>query len=128
MARTLSDDVFNFIVSHIHSVEELEVLLILQGEPTRSWTAHEVDERIRSHPGSIAQRLAGLSTIGLLEASGDRYRFSPNTPELAATAAALLAAYRSRRIEVIETIFTKPKRELVSFSNAFKLKGGKGNG
>jgi hypothetical protein len=56
-----------------------------------------------------------------LEPDG-RYRLAPKTPELAEFVSELAAAYRERRVAVIETIHGKSTDTIQDFANAFKLR------
>lgn len=112
----------DFITRHIESVEELEVLLLLHEAHDRSWTATEINDRLRSQESSIAKWLEALVGLGLARQGGSRYRFAPASEELAREASALAEAYRERRIKVIELIFSKPNESLLDFVRAFHLR------
>mgnify|MGYP001562281163 CR=1 FL=1 len=104
------------------SVEELEVLLILHEANDRSWTALEINERLRSQESSIAKWLDALVALGLAQQGDGRYRYAPASAKLARDTSALAEAYRERRIKVIELIFAKPSESLRDFVRAFKLR------
>jgi hypothetical protein len=122
----LPESVRRFLASYIKSVEQLEILMVLSEAPDRWWLAEDVFQRIQSSRGSVAERLAHLKSQGFLAArQGDDgqvlHRFRPVTLELGAAAAEAMTAYRTRRVKVIEAIFTPAVDQLQSFANAFKF-------
>jgi hypothetical protein len=112
----------DFISRHIVSLEELEILLILQEGKEREWTAAEINERLRSQELSIGKWLEALVSLGLAAKTGGRFRFAPASEDLASQVAGLGDAYRERRIKVIELIFSKPNENLLNFVRAFDLR------
>ncbi|MBA3533923.1 MAG: hypothetical protein H0T73_18545 [Ardenticatenales bacterium] len=126
---TVPENVSAFVIEHIHSVEHLEILLLLQKSPEKVWNATEVSQALSFHPASTATRLAELHTYGLLEVkdqekttSPPRYCFSPKTAALAAAVTSLAEVYKHRPVAVITLIYSKPQDHIRSFSDAFKLK------
>jgi hypothetical protein len=125
MADPFPEDVKRFVVEHIDSVEQLEVLLLLRADPSREWDAAAVSHALCTSPESVAKRLAGLRTRGLLaggEGDGGRYRYGPATAEHDRLAGALAEAYRERRVAVITLIYSKPADQVQAFADAFKLR------
>jgi hypothetical protein len=119
----LPPDVRDFITRHIVSVEELEILLLLQEGKERDWSPAEINARLRSQEVSIRKWLDALAALQLARRTvGGRYQFAPATDRLARDAMALADAYRERRIKVIELIFSKPTEKLLEFVRAFELR------
>jgi hypothetical protein len=112
----------DFIIRHIVSVEELEVLLLLHEGKDRDWSPAEINDRLRSQESSIGKWLEALVSLGLAERASGRYRFAPASEELRRETAAIADAYRERRIKVIELIFSKPSENLLDFIRAFELR------
>ena len=126
MSRGLPDPVRRLITEHIHSVEQLEVLLLLHRTPDRDWSAEEASAHIHTQTHSVAGRLAELHAQGFLDREDRdgtlRYRFSARSGR-AADVAALGDCYARRRVTVISTIFSAPSENIRSFSDAFRLRG-----
>jgi hypothetical protein len=119
----LPPDVRDFITRHIVSVEELEILLLLQEGKERDWSPAEINARLRSQEVSIRKWLDALAALQLARRTvGGRYQFAPASDRLATDAMALADAYRERRIKVIELIFSKPTEKLLEFVRAFELR------
>ena len=123
MAEQLPSTVRQFLARYIRSVEQLEVLLLLQDQPNRSWSAGDVYSVIRSSEGSIAGRLEAFAKEGFLTHEHDgRYRFSPQNTDLRSAVEQTASAYKTWRIRVVEAIFAPPSDPVQSFADAFKLR------
>ena len=123
MAEQLPSTVREFLARYIRSVEQLEVLLLVQDQPNRSWSAGDVYSVIRSSEGSIAARLEAFAKEGFLAHENDgRYRYAPQNTDLRAAVEQTAAAYKTWRIRVVEAIFTPPSDPVQSFADAFKLR------
>jgi len=119
----IPEDVRRFLLQCIDSVEQLEVLLHLYRTPEQSWSSDAIALALYSNPASIARRLAGLYSHGLLTlTSSSAYRYQPKTAELDATVSQLAESYRQRRVAVISIIASKPMENVRAFSEAFRLR------
>jgi len=127
MNSGLSHELQAFICQHIHSVEQLEVLLLLKRSDAREWTADEVTREMASHRHAVESRLLDLSARGFLksrtEGSELFYSYDQSSP-LERLVEGLAAAYAERRVTVITAIFAEPKDSLRHFADAFKLRKG----
>lgn len=124
-AEGLPNDVRKFISSFIFSVEQIEALLLLKGDPSLELTPEEVAKRLYTTPESATARLADLHRSGLLsEIRSDalRYRFEPRTEQLRAGTEALAEAYAKRKVAVINEIFAAPSGDVQSFADAFRFR------
>lgn len=117
----LSPEVRLFIREHIHSVEQLEVLLLLRATG-REWTALAVSQEIRTERSSAEARLKDLESRGFLTRSGEGYAYKPKTEELGQKVSALASAYAERRYTVINQIFSNPVDRIRTFAEAFELR------
>jgi hypothetical protein len=122
-----SPEVARFIAEHIDSAEQLEILLLLQRDPDKQWTALDVSQAIYTVPASATMRLESLVAGGFVVSTGGadpRYRYSPGTEQLRAQVEMLAAAYRADRVSVIKLIFSRPPDPVQSFADAFRLRKG----
>lgn len=125
MANTLSIEVEQFLLKYIESVEQLEVLLLLNAHPDRPWTIQEVNDQIKSSEESVSKRLQTLAHQGLITAlNADKTVFQIQTakPEINQTVSALDACYKERRLKVLECVFSKPMSSLRVFADSFKIR------
>jgi hypothetical protein len=121
----ISEGLQRFVAQHIHSVEQLEVLLLLRKSPEREWTAGEVSRALSSHPHSVETRMLDLRARGLVASrEGDRefvFRYAPEAG-LDALVDELARAYGERRTSVINLIFSKPIDSVRTLAEAFRLR------
>lgn len=125
--ESLSKELLEFIVLCIDSVELIEELLLLHANPEQTWALSQLDAHIRSSAASIELRLSRLIQLGLvskLDEEPVRFKYAPINEQIAKIGSELVSVYQTRRVEVIELIYTKPMKEIISFSSAFILKGG----
>jgi hypothetical protein len=116
-----------FIANNLDSVEMLDVLLLVRRHRDRAWIPEQVSERLYTTPRSAANRLEALAACGLVTVKEDgahaAYTYSPRSGELERVAADLEQAYSTRRITVINLIFSKPSAHLRTFADAFRIRG-----
>jgi hypothetical protein len=119
-----------FIVTHIDSIEKLEVLLLLRAQADREWNAREVSQELRIAEPSAAARLEDLAARRLVVQTGNSgaYRFGPASAEDAQDITELQATYSLRRVSVISFIFSRPLEKVRGFADAFRLKRDKDEG
>jgi len=114
--------VLSFIDRHIESVEHLEILLLLASQD-RTWTAAEIFQKIQSSPASVEQRLESLVTASLLDKDAqNKFRFSPKNEQTRHIVMDLAEAYRTRRVRIIEAIYTRKTDAVRTFADAFKFR------
>lgn len=115
--------IYHFLRDHIDSVEQLEVLALLQGEPVHPWTIAEISHELRSTDVSVGKRLAGLMQSGVVTSpAADSYLFHPSDPALATLAREVVAYYRLRPYRVMDVLFSKPQSAIKTFADSFRLK------
>lgn len=122
-----NEDLERFVAEHIHSLHQLEVLLLLQRTAPRAWTAAQVAAELRTNPTSAATTLADLTRRGLLKAVGQEptYAYAPDTPDMDAAVVALAQMYEERRHAVIDLVYSKPDKleSIRAFADAFRVRG-----
>lgn len=117
----IPEDVRDFVAAAIRSVEQLEVLLLLERDPDRDWSAGEVSAELRTQERSAGAWLAQLETRGLLAENGGRYRYAAREPERA-TVASLRRCYEVYRVRLIGLIFERQDDAIQSFADAFRIR------
>ena len=122
MASDLPDDIRRFVATHINSVEQLEVLLLLRRGQQTTWNADDVNREIRSSVPAVAMRLLDLAKHGLLITNDDQFRYGPNDPGIDALIGRLADLYRERSVAVITLIYSPAVDDLQAFADAFKLR------
>jgi hypothetical protein len=125
MSDEIPADVRQFIIDHLNSVAQLEVLLLLRSDAQRDWSGEDVARALYTAADVTAGQLADLHARGLLAAAEPpeaRYRYGPRTSELGDLVARLADVYRERRVSVITLIYSKPVDKVRTFADAFKLR------
>ncbi len=119
----LPSEVRAFVVRHLSSGAQLEVLLLLHRKRDRSWAANAVGRELRIDVEQAGWALARLAADGVLSGDSDSgYRFEPRVRRKAAAVDTLAALYPSYRTAIISLIFSKPSGPMRDFSDAFRLR------
>lgn len=125
MTESFPDDVRQFVADYIHSVAELEVLLLLKESGDRLWSAEDVGTALYTSGEMVGTQLGDLSARGLLQTpEGDplRYQYAPQNKELEQLVARLDEIYQQRRVSVITMIYSKPVDKVRTFADSFRLR------
>lgn len=120
------------IADHIVSIEQLEILLLLQRRPEIEWDAATLALEIRTSERSAVARLADLAARGFTGVRDDggtlRYRYDPASDGLRRGVELLAKAYAERRYTVIDLVFSKPIENLRVYADAFRFRKGSSDG
>jgi hypothetical protein len=108
-----------FIASHIVSVAQLEVLLLLRAAADKEWTADEVARALVTQPEAAAGWLADLASRELATEARGRFTYSPTHSE---TVDALAESYANYRVAVIGLIFGRPSEGVTRLADAFRIR------
>jgi hypothetical protein len=122
--KPIPEIVDRFLARYVGSIEQLEILLLLAGQPGRSFHAGDVAQAIYASPESAARRLKRMKEDRLIRASGDSdpsYTFGPESPELEQAVQEVARTYQERRVAVTTLIASRPMENVRAFSEAFRL-------
>lgn len=119
--REFSTEFRTFVNNYINSVEQIEVLFVLRGDPQRVWTVDEISAILRSSSNSIRSRLESLAACGMsVGVQGEGYRYAAGG-RLHQMVEMLAEEYARRRFSVIELVFSRPDAAR-TFADAFRLR------
>jgi hypothetical protein len=119
----LPSEVRAFIVRHLTSGAQLEILLLLHRDRSRPWTAAAVGRELRIDAEQAAWSLSRLLADGLLAGDDESgFRFEPRLKRKAHAVDGLAALYPTYRVAIISLIFSKPSGPMQDFSDAFRLR------
>lgn len=113
-------DVQDFIFRHIHSIAQIEALLLLRGSPQEHWNLGAIARRLYTTEKVTADLLAQLCQAEFLHVSDGTYKYAPS-PEDMRVIDRLASIYSRHLIPVTNLIHGKAHR-IRQFSNAFKFK------
>jgi hypothetical protein len=127
----IPQSVRSFIFEQIHSVGELEALLLFAAQADREWTSEQLARELRISVQWAEQQIADLAGRGLVEifpGNPPHCHYAPRDQTMARTVGELAGVYASRRVAVIQLIYAKPTDPVQSFADAFRFRKGKDNG
>jgi hypothetical protein len=119
-----SPELDKYITAEIQSLEQLEIILLLSGNPHKWWTAQGVYEVIKSSLASVEGRLRGLLDKGVLQMDREgRYQFAPPDKAIWKLVSELREAYKERPVKVVQAIYSAKAPDAVQeFAKAFRVR------
>ena len=123
--KAFSEELERFIAAEITSLEQLEILLLLSGNPHKWWTAVGVYEVIKSSVQSVLDRLNEMVDRGILRKEADnevRFQFKPTNDAVWNITSELRDAYKERSVKVVQAIYSKPPDAVQEFARAFRVR------
>jgi hypothetical protein len=120
-----SEQLDKFITAEIQSLEQLEILFLLSGNPHKWWSAKAVYEVVKSSLPSVQDRLNDMVQRGFLrqEAGNEvRYQFAPSDESIWKIISELREAYKERPVKVVQAIYSKPPDAVQEFARAFRVR------
>lgn len=125
----MSDDfpasIHRFLREHIRTIAQLELLLLVQRAPEKSWTVEETANQLYipiSFAASILESLRKSRLVVLREGSQRGYQFAPESPALGQLVVDLATLYRERPVTTIHAIHSTSMDSLQNFADAFRIR------
>jgi hypothetical protein len=120
----LTGPVRDLIVRTIDSVEAIELLALLHRSADTFWAAEAAGQRLGIRADIASKKLNALADAGLLSRANatGAFRYAPADDSMQATVTDLVDAYATRRVSVVNTIYSANLERLRAFTDAFKLK------
>lgn len=112
-------------MAEIKSLEQLEILFLLSGNPHKWWTANAVYEVVKSSLSSVQERLNDMLQRGFLrQETGNetRYQFAPSDENIWKIISELREAYKERPVKVVQAVYSKPPDAVQEFARAFRVR------
>jgi Mn-dependent DtxR family transcriptional regulator len=122
MNEIIPADVRDFIIRHIHSIAQLEALLLLRGSPEKNWQANDIARRLYISEQETAEAVRQLCKDKFLRFSDGAYHYEPG-PDHKRSIDRLASIYSRHLIPVTNMIHGKAHR-IRQFSDAFRLRKG----
>jgi hypothetical protein len=113
----------DLIAAHVHSITQLDLLLLLHGAGGRAFSAAEVCRELRIPERLAEGQLLDLTAAGLLtgDASPNSFRFDREGRH-APVVAELARCVAERKRAVHDLILASPSDDVQVFSDAFRLR------
>jgi hypothetical protein len=118
-------EVIAFVARYLPSVEHLEVFMLMQQRPVRSWSGAEVAEELNianAAANDVLERLASDNFLDIKILNDVLYCFNPVTPALAQAAACCADSYHRDRIAMTKIVIAATIRPMHDFAEAFRIK------
>ncbi|MGH7619302.1 MAG: hypothetical protein ACREPM_18960 [Gemmatimonadaceae bacterium] len=116
------------IIRRLPTLDHLEILLLLEREPARTWTPDDVAKVLFGDTRLVLQLLRDLSGRALLsqtprpDGAPWAFRFYPPTATLRDAVANLRVAYDRRPFAVIAAVRRVSSRSIRSLADAFRVR------
>jgi len=113
-----------FLHSCIDSIEQIEILLLLQ-RSNRAWIARAVGAELALIGPAARSHLEMLAARGLLQIAIDKdvsYRYAPKSADLRRYGDQLALHYADSPTTILRCIASSPRRSVKQFADAFKLR------
>lgn len=122
MPDAFPSSIRQFIGRNLHSVEQLEILLLVRTRRDPVWTIKQVYDVILSGMPSVERALEGFTRLGFLEKSNEPagYRYVASDA-VDAEVEQLAQLYRIKPARVIEAIFRRDRDPAQGFADSFKI-------
>ena len=121
----IPDKLKRFILLAVPSVPYLEAVLLLQGNPQKSWAFNEISQRLYLNDTAAETLFNELKAGGILsadQANFAHYRYQPKTEELREMLDLLAAVYPKNLVDVTNLIHSKVNKKARLFADAFVLR------
>lgn len=121
----IPDKLKRFILLAVPSVPYLEAVLLLQGNPQKSWAFNEISQRLYLNDTAAETLSNELKAGGILTADQENfahYRYQPKTEELREMLDLLAAVYPKNLVDVTNLIHSKVNKKARLFADAFVLR------
>jgi DNA-binding MarR family transcriptional regulator len=122
MSDAFPVDVKEFLSQNIHSVAQLEVLLMLRAESERRWSAEDVAKILYVQSPMAMNMLTDLVQRGFVVQSEAYFRYQPAHDGIGVLIERVAQLYRERRVAVTYEIYSKETNVVQAFADAFRLR------
>jgi hypothetical protein len=117
-----SEELQKFIRAALASLWELELLLAIARDRTRSWSADELNHELRANRSLVAGILTKFTDLGIAKEENGRFRCDPATPEIERGIGELQATYAVRPLAVVKAIASARDSKIQTIADAFRIK------
>jgi predicted ArsR family transcriptional regulator len=121
----IPSDVKEFLYANIDSVDQLEILRLVVGEPQKEHSALSLAQELQVPLQTVEQHVTALAGRGLLAITSQQpltCKHGPQSNEFEAGVQDLVKTYLERPVSLIKMVYEKPKEQIKTFADAFRLK------
>ncbi len=116
-------EIRDLIAQHFDSAEGIEIVLLLRRSQEAFWSPAAVSQHlgIKEEVADRKMDMLAKSRILVTAEQSKAFRYEPRDSTVAARIDELAEIYTSRRLSVINAIYSANLEKLRAFSNAFRL-------
>ena len=121
----IPSDVKDFLYANIDSVDQLEVLRVVVSDPQKEHSALSLTQELQISPQAVEAHVNALAARGLLAITNQQpltCKNGPQSQELEAGVQELVRTYVERPVSLIKMVYERPKEQIKTFADAFRLK------
>jgi len=125
MANDFPAEIEQFIGQNVESLAQLEMLLLLRSESSRSWSCFDLARQLYITPDVCTGIIADLERRGFVlrdAADSTLIRYRSGGASFDQLIDQLASLYQQRRVAVITLIYSKPVKKVQTFADAFRLR------
>jgi hypothetical protein len=124
-----SQEIKKLIASQLPTMDHVEILVLLQKIAPAALTQADIVRESKRPLELVAKALSDLAAGGIVTHAGsggteDSYRYDPQSAHLRAAADELVKEYDTRPVTLIRAIYDRPPDPVMSFAEAFRIRGG----
>lgn len=133
----IPEDIRLFLMEHVESYEQLDILALLRPQPERSFSCDDVAAATNISLAAAETALDGLQQSGILSGSADRggprFRYTPSDPGVDGLVERLLRAYKENPLGIVKLMSANAIERvrtyaIRAFANSFVLERKKKDG
>jgi hypothetical protein len=121
----IPSDVKEFLFANIDSVDQLEVLRLVVGDPQKEHSALSLAQELQIALQTVEAHVNALGARGLLTITNQQpltCKHGPQSKELEDGLQELVKTYLERPVSLIKMVYERPKEQIKTFADAFRLK------
>jgi hypothetical protein len=108
----IPDALKQLIFACFETIDQLRILLLIQANPERVWSATAISASLYVHPDVVGNSLNRLRQKGFVitpDNAGDGYCYQPANAEIEQLVRTVVELDRTRPVTLIKLIYARPK-------------------
>jgi hypothetical protein len=121
----IPSDIKEFLFAHIDSVDQLEILRLVAADPQKEHSALSLAQELQIPLQTVEAHVNALGARGLLTMVNQQplmCKHGPLSEELDRGVQELVKTYLERPVSLIKMVYERPKEQIKTFADAFRLK------
>jgi len=121
-SEPVPENVRRFVIQHVQSIAQLEILLLVSSSSERWWTVKEIYKALLNNEAMVQKTLDDFTHRRLVvKSDSETYQFS-SLEEDRALMRSTAEIYRDRPGKIVQLIYETPASEIEEFARAFRIR------